>query len=354
MNPMLTERFSRAMNLSFDLHKDQIRKSTNNIPYFSHIMSVTALVQEAGADEDTQIAALLHDAVEDQGGEEVLQLIRDQFGDSVADIVLFCSDSVERNENGEKKPWRERKETHLNHLKALSRSTGLTTEQKNGVLIMIADKLHNALTTYEAVIEHGDAVYERFRGGKNGMLWYLRSCANILTQLYGDFSITRRLNAAVSALENFKQYRKFLHLTIPGIDESYFYDASDPIMENEAKKRIATMLIREEYFEMYDDETLAKLRARVHERELAFKTYDALPDFCKEYISKDENLDELEFYTEMTQRLRAFTRGDHNSANELLKFLRDNEMIELCELYVANPIEGSPDDESEEDDFDEE
>ena len=49
-------------------------------------MSVTALVLEAGGNEDQAIAALLHDAVEDQGGLPTLDVIRRLFGDRVADI----------------------------------------------------------------------------------------------------------------------------------------------------------------------------------------------------------------------------------------------------------------------------
>jgi (p)ppGpp synthase/HD superfamily hydrolase len=49
-------------------------------------------VLEAGGDEDLAIAALLHDAVEDQGGQRTLQTIRRMFGDRVATVVMECSD----------------------------------------------------------------------------------------------------------------------------------------------------------------------------------------------------------------------------------------------------------------------
>ena len=56
-------------------------------------MAVLALVLEAGGDEDLAIAALLHDAVEDQGGQPTLQTIRRMFGDRVATVVMECSDT---------------------------------------------------------------------------------------------------------------------------------------------------------------------------------------------------------------------------------------------------------------------
>ena len=64
---MLGERFDRALLRAADLHRHQVRKATQ-VPYVSHLLAVCALALEFGADEDEAIAALLHDAVEDQGG----------------------------------------------------------------------------------------------------------------------------------------------------------------------------------------------------------------------------------------------------------------------------------------------
>src|SRR5262245_4788108 len=106
---MLTDRFDEAFRLAHRLHRTQPRKGTP-IPYISHLMTVAALVLEHGGDEDQAIAALLHDAVEDQGGEPTLAEIRRAFGDGVAAIVADCTDSWTE---GEKALWRERKEAYL-------------------------------------------------------------------------------------------------------------------------------------------------------------------------------------------------------------------------------------------------
>jgi predicted HD phosphohydrolase len=79
----LTNRFDLAFHLASGLHHAQPRKETN-VPYIAHLMSVCALVFESGGDEDLAIAALLHDAVEDQGGLPTLETIRHLFGDRVA------------------------------------------------------------------------------------------------------------------------------------------------------------------------------------------------------------------------------------------------------------------------------
>ena len=61
------------------------------------------------------MAALLHDAIED-GGAQYAKLIRDKFGDRVADIVEGCTDGIP-DASGKKAPWKIRKEQYLEHLK---------------------------------------------------------------------------------------------------------------------------------------------------------------------------------------------------------------------------------------------
>ena len=105
---MLTERFDSAFRYAHRLHREQTRKGTTT-PYISHLMSVAALVIEHGGNEDQAIAALLHDAAEDQGGEATLAKIRRTFGPAVAAIVSDCTDAWT-----EPKPsWRPRKEAYL-------------------------------------------------------------------------------------------------------------------------------------------------------------------------------------------------------------------------------------------------
>src|ERR1039458_9293371 len=105
-SPFLTWRFDTAFQFASGLHHQQPRKGVS-IPYIAHLMSVCALVLEAGGNEDQAIAALLHDAVEDQGGRPTLDTIRHMFGDRVANTVESCSDSMAIKAS-EKSPWRER------------------------------------------------------------------------------------------------------------------------------------------------------------------------------------------------------------------------------------------------------
>ncbi len=165
----LTARFEEAVAYAAHLHRTQRRKGSDT-PYLAHLLAVAAIVLEYGGDEDEAIAALLHDAVEDQGGRQTGEEIRRRFGARVAEIVYACSDT----ESTPKPPWRQRKEAYLAHLPAASPSAWL---------VSAADKLHNARATLADYRRIGDAVWARFHGGCAGMLWYLRAVADCFRTL---------------------------------------------------------------------------------------------------------------------------------------------------------------------------
>ena len=131
--PFLTRRFDLALQFASGLHFEQRRKGTE-IPYIAHLLAVCSFVLEAGGDEDQAIAALMHDAVEDQGGLSTLSTIRQLFGDRVANAVDSCSDSTVSDPT-KKLDWRERKTKYLEHLRSAS---------SDALLVAAADKLHNA------------------------------------------------------------------------------------------------------------------------------------------------------------------------------------------------------------------
>jgi (p)ppGpp synthase/HD superfamily hydrolase len=162
----LTLRFSEAFAYAAELHAAQKRKLSGS-PYVSHLLRVTGIVLEHGADEDEAIAALLHDAVEDQGGVKTLEAIRRRFGPRVAEIVAACSDT----DQFPKPPWRERKESYLAHLRDASASVRL---------VSAADKLDNVRSLSADFYTLGDALWQHFNGGRDGTLWYYRSVVDIL------------------------------------------------------------------------------------------------------------------------------------------------------------------------------
>lgn len=176
------------MVYAHQVHQNQRRKGTG-IPYIAHILGVAALAIEYGADEDEAIGALLHDAAEDGGGEATLAEIRARFGDAVADIVLGCSDSLVEDPE-DRLPWRERKENYLAHLEHASASV---------CLVSAADKLHNVRSIMRDYREHGEDIWDRFQGRRDGTLWYYETVADTLLRRYRT-QLTRDLQDDVDKL----------------------------------------------------------------------------------------------------------------------------------------------------------
>jgi (p)ppGpp synthase/HD superfamily hydrolase len=170
----LNDRFGQALDFTFQLHRAQSRKG-GQTPYLAHLLAVAALVIEAGGSEDEAIAGLLHDAPEDQGGSEILEQIRNLFGDQVA----------------AKPAWRERKERYLNHLPHVS-------EQIRRV--SLADKLHNAGAILRDYRLLGENIWDWFNGGKEGTLWYYRALVGIFQNSGFDW-MTQELDRIVSEIE---------------------------------------------------------------------------------------------------------------------------------------------------------
>ncbi len=168
--PILTERFNEAMGYTARLHAHQRRKATP-VPYIAHLLGVASLVLEDGGDEDEAIAALLHDAAEDQGGHRILKEIEEKFGERVARIVEECSDAL-----GEPKPaWKQRKEAYIAHLKTASQDV---------LRVSLADKVYNAQSILLCYRQIGEKTWDRFKGGKDGTLWYYQTLASVFKQVY--------------------------------------------------------------------------------------------------------------------------------------------------------------------------
>jgi (p)ppGpp synthase/HD superfamily hydrolase len=182
----LSERFQEALAYAARLHAGQLRKGTK-IPYVAHLLSVASIALRHGAGEDEAIAALLHDAVEDQGGAATREEIRRRFGENVARIVDGCTDS----DVTPKPPWRPRKEAYIARVRGASASVRL---------VSAADKLDNAralLADYRLV---GDTLWKRFTGGKAGTLWYYRSLVQAFRE-NGSSPLIDELDRVVSELE---------------------------------------------------------------------------------------------------------------------------------------------------------
>jgi (p)ppGpp synthase/HD superfamily hydrolase len=163
-DPVLDSRFVEALRLGVDLHSRQARKGST-VPYIGHLLGVCGLVIDAGGSEDEAIAAVLHDAVEDQGSAATLERIRTHFGSNVAAIVEACSDT----DLLPKPPRRARKEAHLEHL---------LTARDSVLRVSLADKLNNLRAIVRDYGEHGEALWARFDPDADP-IWYYGSLLHV-------------------------------------------------------------------------------------------------------------------------------------------------------------------------------
>ncbi len=183
---MLSHRYDDALVFAAKAHRTQTRKASQ-IPYIAHLLSVSALVIEQGGSEDCAIAALLHDAVEDQGGLGMADRIEAAFGPIVRRIVMECSDREDDCDT----PWQVRKDRYIAHI---------TDKSPEAILVTTADKLHNATAILNDLRQMGPAVFDRFTAGRDGTLWYYRALADALSLRAPD-ALGDRLDAVVRTIE---------------------------------------------------------------------------------------------------------------------------------------------------------
>jgi (p)ppGpp synthase/HD superfamily hydrolase len=192
----VSSRLTEALSMAVARHQRQARQGTS-VPYMTHLLAVSALVGESGGSEDEMIAALLHDAVEDGGGRPLLDEIRGKFGPVVAEIVEGCTEEFPGNG---KSPWLERKQAYLTRL----------AEAPLPVLrVTCADKLHNVQSIARDLKAQGPSMFERFKGDREGTLWYYRFLARLFGALVQDEpsldtgfrAVIRELRETVAGLE---------------------------------------------------------------------------------------------------------------------------------------------------------
>jgi len=185
-----SERFTHAFHFAASLHRNQVRKGTTT-PYITHLMAVASLVGEQTNDEDVAIAALLHDAVEDQGGPKTRAVIADRFGERVATLVDCCTDT----DIEPKPPWKPRKQAYLSHL-----ADPYTPPE--ACLISAADKLHNARCLVADLRRFGMASLEKFNAPPTDLCWYYESVAEILTARLPESALVQELGRTVKSLSS--------------------------------------------------------------------------------------------------------------------------------------------------------
>lgn len=161
------ERLAHAATFALKIHADQVRKGAGT-PYVGHLLSVAGLVLEHGGSEDAAIAALLHDAIEDQGVHQEAAIAA-LFGPRVAGIVRDCTDA----DTTPKPPWQARKEAYIAHLEHAS---------EDALLVSACDKLHNGRSIVTDLRTHGRDAFSRFSATPEQTLWFYSEVSAVITR----------------------------------------------------------------------------------------------------------------------------------------------------------------------------
>ncbi len=168
VDPSEQSRLVRALSFALEHHGDQKRKG-GDIPYVSHLLQVAGLVQEHGGDVDQAVAALLHDTIEDCES-VTYELLCENFGPGVADIVLDCTDTQPDEARGAKQPWQERKDRYLDHLRSAPPCS---------VLVTVCDKRHNLGAMVADLRAQGPAYLDHFNAPGERQIWYFESVLEV-------------------------------------------------------------------------------------------------------------------------------------------------------------------------------
>lgn len=186
---MYTYKIEQAIKAASLLHSEQLRKGDIPLPYITHLISVTIILRDYTKDEDTLVAALLHDTLEDT--DYTAEEMAEDFGEKVTTIVQTLSEPTHKGKT--KLTWIERKKTYAEQL-------------KNGpieaVYVAAADKCHNFRSIVDDYHENYNSFLRDFGSDLEGRMEAYQSIANAINNRLKD-GIVHEFNHTFEAYKNF-------------------------------------------------------------------------------------------------------------------------------------------------------
>lgn len=179
-----TPRLLAAVATAARAHDGHYRKSTR-VPYISHPVSVMLLAARTTDDEDTLVAALFHDILEDVPEAYSEEQMRREFGERVVRLVRGVTKSKTISD------WQGRADAYLEQL---------ARAEEGSVIVAAADKFHNLSATLADLDADGAAVWERFNAGADWQLWWYSSVRDVVAKRLPDLPLLPELNAMISRL----------------------------------------------------------------------------------------------------------------------------------------------------------
>lgn len=183
-------RIEQAIRAAAILHKDQVRKGEIPYPYITHLYAVGMIVSDYTDDENTIIAALLHDTLEDT--DYTPEEISDDFGYDVRTLIEAVTEPIPKD--GKPLSWHEVKKEQLKRLKNAS---------QQALIISAADKIHNMRSAIEEYYDDHERFLADFGGTLEERMFVYQEMSNIFN---------RTLKSAILTEFNhvFDEYKKFI------------------------------------------------------------------------------------------------------------------------------------------------
>ncbi|QQR65193.1 bifunctional (p)ppGpp synthetase/guanosine-3',5'-bis(diphosphate) 3'-pyrophosphohydrolase [Candidatus Kaiserbacteria bacterium] len=181
----------QAIKAASVLHKDQVRKGSVPYPYVTHLFAVATIVADYTTDEDTIVAALLHDTLEDTDYTE--KELEDDFGGAVRDIVVALTEPPV-SDYDRKNIFFQKKE-YLKQIKDAS---------ERALIVVAADKIHNMRSIVEEYFDDHSSFLSHFGTHIEDRLMVYQEISNVLNR--------RLKNQILSEFNSvFTEYKNFLH-----------------------------------------------------------------------------------------------------------------------------------------------
>ncbi len=192
-----SDRINHAFAFAAKHHDRQVRKGTR-LPYLTHPANVAVILTRYGQDEDTVVAGILHDVIEDcvrDGYTRSMleQRIGDKFGADVLDTVLAVTHR-QVDEHGVELSSEERKDDYLDRLAGAP---------ERARWVCAADKIHNGssiLADLDRTLDP-DTVWSRFNVGRLGTVRWYRRVYERLRELGFSAPIMDELRGVAETLE---------------------------------------------------------------------------------------------------------------------------------------------------------
>lgn len=194
-----SDRVNHAFAFAAKHHDRQVRKGTA-LPYLTHPANVAVILTRYGQDEDTVVAGILHDVIEDcvresYTSQSLQHRIADKFGQVVLDTVLAVTHR-ETDEDGDPLDGEQKKQDYL---------VRLAQAPERARWVCAADKIHNGSSILADLrrTQDPDTIWNRFKTPRERTIRWYREVHSRLREVGFEAPIMSELDEVAAGLEKY-------------------------------------------------------------------------------------------------------------------------------------------------------